>query len=96
MHTKSYLESLWTHLSRSDDRDIIVNKDRVVKVVRAVDKLIVIALVDVTERRENVGYLCLQYKSRSVQCGEQQCSFGYRYSSMDGEYPFVVPGYACC
>lgn len=54
-------------MSRSDDRDIIVNKDRVVKVVRAVDKLIVIALVDVTERRENVGYLCLQYKSRSVQ-----------------------------
>lgn len=35
-------------LSRSDDRDIIVNKDRVVKVAGAVDKLIVIALVDVT------------------------------------------------
>lgn len=47
MRMKSNLESLWTHLSRSDDRDIIVNKDRVVKAAGAVDKLIVIALVDV-------------------------------------------------
>lgn len=47
MHMKSNLVSLWTHLSRSDDRDITVNKDRAVKVAGAVDKLIVIALVDV-------------------------------------------------
>lgn len=46
MHTKSYLESLWTHLSRSDDRDIIVNKICVVKLAGAVDESIAIEPVD--------------------------------------------------
>lgn len=45
-YVKSYLESLRTHLSRSDDRDIIVNKVCVVKLAGAVNELIAIALLD--------------------------------------------------